>query len=187
MTGLSSPACLKLAGHAGHGFPSPPSTLFLEHSFHVLHLPLEILSLSVSLLKSPLLARSRSLRGPTYEGLLTNNLLWSNDSPSSPQGLRPLNRCLKSLSDPRESVANMSSFLHELLTSHLIIIIVKKHPKQRFLALEKSRTYISLIQVLTRTRFFYLPGRHTADEAQAINLSTKDQSRPLLSWPQSRS
>lgn len=40
---------------------------------------------------------------------------------------------------------NMSFFYHELLTSHLMTIIFIKQPKQRSLALEKSRPYISIM------------------------------------------
>lgn len=74
----------------------------------------------------------------------------------------------------------MSSFLYELLTSHLIIIIVKKHFKQRFLGLGKIQNIHFFGTSLDRTGFPVYQGLPQADEAQVIDPSTKESSRQLI-------
>lgn len=120
--------------------------------------------------------------GPSVHGTVTFCGLDSKCSPCSPEGLGSLSRCPALLLVPTEFAVKMSFFFfyHELLTSHIMTIIFMKQPKQRSLALEESRPYISpscfpSAQALTRRRGFpSCPDLLQADETQATNPIRKE-------------
>ena len=131
-----------------------------EHSFQILHLPpLEILQHVSVALKVCLINQESQRMGPGIQRSVTFSGLGSKQL--CKQRRRPgVSQQMSYIAVGSSWVCSQYVFFYcELLTSHLVIIIFMKQPKQRSLSLEEFRPYISWwcfpsTQVLTRKTGF---------------------------------